>query len=702
MDENKAINAINNSTDTNSSNLRRSNRLTKKINNICECTKITKAHIHSTSTFRRKPKKSTFKKKINKKIINGMSYFDSSDGIFSDETAKKVKNVIKKRNTTKRCTNKKERQPTRKLINEIKISKKTTVLTKNMNSLTPKSPSRVFKYSARIRGSKSFLEALKDFIPKTVNSNVPFCFSFTPFNKQNVDDEVDNNDIEYMLKLATDIDAFKSFFENFNELTKNNTIIFSKSSKNIIVPKTNINNDNSSSSTIPSCSIFTETTSQIVSSDTGLTATMENFNLLSSDPVEPEDNFWLPKSQSSSNNNHYKSFNELCNRDIIHPRRRKSNTNRSNDDNNKSYPPNSFIALYNKEKNSHTKAINNSLANNCDNNNTINNNNSYAPNSFYDFCNRDKNKRKGMTNNLIDNNSNNSNKNNSYSPNSFIALYNKEKNSHAKATNNPLDNNNDNNGSVNNNKTYSPNSFIALYNKEKNSHDKATNNPLDNNGDNNGSVNNNKTYSPNSFIALYNKEKNSHDKATNNPLDNNGDNNGSVNNNKTYSPNSFIALYNKEKNSHDKATNNPLDNNGDNNGSVNNNKTYSPNSFIALYNKEKNSHDKTTNNPLDNNCDNNGSFNKNTLTFKNNDNNSTNTDYKGNIFLNYELSKQQKNNFEEEFTSELPTLLKKSESVLLTEDTKNLQISTDPKVCYDNKLEEAKAGLYIVVSIVLM
>jgi alpha-tubulin suppressor-like RCC1 family protein len=153
------------------------------------------------------------------------------------------------------------------------------------------------------------MDSIKDCLPTTktditTNSN----FNYQPSVEHDVD--FGNNDKEYMLKLATDINAFKSHFDKLNELTKNNNIVFSKSNDNRIIPKTIDLCDNLSSSPSQSCNIFTETTTHIVSSDTGLATSMESFQLLSSDPVEPEDTFWLPKSLTSFNNQNNTTLNQ--------------------------------------------------------------------------------------------------------------------------------------------------------------------------------------------------------------------------------------------------------------------------------------------------------------------------------------------------------------------------------------------------------
>ncbi|ORX43388.1 hypothetical protein BCR36DRAFT_144027 [Piromyces finnis] len=284
-------------------NLRRSKRIIQKVNKLNNINKITKAHIHS-------PQKKKIKKVIKKNIdktINARSTIESDNLTEVSTPISSLKLNNKRKEISRKYSNKDDNDCTPKIIrNKTKISKKANVsISKNLKSLTPK-PNAQKKNPIHLRNTKSFIDKVKSSSDTTSTNN-----NFNFYSNVEQDNDFGNNNLDYMMKLATDIDAFRSHFERFDELTKNNNIVFSKNNDNKLIPKeVEFNDDDLSSSPSHSCNIFTETTTHIISSDTGLATSMESFQLLSSDPVEPEDSFWLPKSLTSFNNQNSVSPNQ--------------------------------------------------------------------------------------------------------------------------------------------------------------------------------------------------------------------------------------------------------------------------------------------------------------------------------------------------------------------------------------------------------
>jgi len=215
---------------------------------------------------------------------------------------------------------------------------------------------------------------------------------FISHNENNKDDK------ELMTSLSTNFEEFKKQFQKFNEISSSHNIIFSATEPNKIVPKcqdkTNeydaVPDDLVTTDTLPhnttseSYNMLSESP-PIMSSDTGLATSMESFQLLSSDPVEPEDNFWLIAPNS------LKSFgsDDSLKTPPLYP----SQSNPIN-----KISDNYFSSLfYGKSSNSSNPFIN------CHNNNNNNNNNKEIVNNNFNnssnniFLNYDKSKKEGKS-----------------------------------------------------------------------------------------------------------------------------------------------------------------------------------------------------------------------------------------------------------------------------------------------------------------
>jgi len=261
---------------TSYNNIRRSKRIFKKVNKLRTISKITKAHIHSPI---KKSKKRNSKKGIDKSFYEKTTNENSTDLYNQNSNEECTLKIVKKRKNISRYSDKKDNIYLPKIIkNKNKITKK-----KNTKHLKNENAS---KSPIILKKTKSFIDNINSSfsIPSQKHNINPFEIQSQKHNINTfeIKELENNNSPENMLKIATDIEAFKKQFKRINELSKNNNIIFSKNSKNIIIPKVVDN--------------FTfETNNHIISSESGLINTFENFQLLSSDPLEPEDDFMFQK-----------------------------------------------------------------------------------------------------------------------------------------------------------------------------------------------------------------------------------------------------------------------------------------------------------------------------------------------------------------------------------------------------------------------
>jgi len=306
-----------NTLNSNKINVSSSEKIIKKIQKLNSIRKITKPHIHSS-----KVKSKVKKGKVVRKSSSCIDFsYEESEICLSDSSTATLKSV-KQRKRISRKNSKELNQGDGNCLSPKIITKKKSKICKkvlsseNLSSviqtLTPKTPNnkKVLlnkkKSSNLLRTSKSFSGISSNYYNShndSSNSNVSSSFIYSSPSKITFDNN--NNDKDFRNSLATDLDAFKKHLEKFDEISSFNNIIFSTTNTNKIVPKgfefCNDTPENSSPS--KSYNVFNET-AQVMSSDTGLATSMESFQLLSSDPVEPleqEDNWSnLLKSYSSN------------------------------------------------------------------------------------------------------------------------------------------------------------------------------------------------------------------------------------------------------------------------------------------------------------------------------------------------------------------------------------------------------------------
>jgi len=302
-------------------NVSSSEKILKKIQKLNSIRKITKPHIHSG-----KVKSRVKKGKVSRKSSSNtdLCYEESEVGL-SDSSTATLKSVKQRKRITRKSSKEISSGEGNCLSPKIitkrksKLSKKVLSsenLTSVIQTLTPKTPNnkKVLLNKKRssnfLRTSKSFSGSFSNYQNSHNDSSslsVSSSFIFSSPSKFTFDDNDNNinNDKDFRKSLATDLDAFKRHLEKFDEISSFNNIIFSTTNTNKIVPKNfefcNETPENSSPS--KSYNVFNET-NQVMSSDTGLATSMESFQLLSSDPVEPieQDDNWsnLLKSYSSN------------------------------------------------------------------------------------------------------------------------------------------------------------------------------------------------------------------------------------------------------------------------------------------------------------------------------------------------------------------------------------------------------------------
>jgi len=306
-----------NTLNSNKINVSSSEKILKKIQKLNSIRKITKPHIHSS-----KVKSKVKKGKVVRKSLSIELCYEESEICLSDSSTATLKSV-KQRKRISRKNSKELNQGDGNCLSPKIITKKKSKICKkvlsseNLSSviqtLTPKTPNnkKVLlnkkKSSTLLRTSKSFSGISSNYFNShndSPNLNISSSFIYSSPSKITFDSN-NNNDKDLRNSLATDLDAFKKHLEKFDEISSYNNIIFSTTDTNKIVPKgfefSNDTPENSSPS--KSYNVFNETT-QVMSSDTGLATSMESFQLLSSDPVEPleQDDNWsnLLKSYSSN------------------------------------------------------------------------------------------------------------------------------------------------------------------------------------------------------------------------------------------------------------------------------------------------------------------------------------------------------------------------------------------------------------------